>query len=87
MKDLIGKLYDKVIYTEDDCIELGKRLDDVVEETIAPLRETMSEADVETIKEMIYRIVSVAERDGFRLGVNATATFIAEALTGVVTTE
>lgn len=87
MQNLIGKLYDKVIYTENDCIEFGKRLDNVVEETIAPLHENMSEADVETIKEMIYRIVSVAERDGFRLGINATATFIAEALTGVIVTE
>lgn len=46
MQDLIGKLYDKIVCTEDDCIEFGKRLDDVVEETIAPLRERMNEDDV-----------------------------------------
>lgn len=87
MQDLIGKLYDNIVSTEDDSIKLGKRLDKVVEESIVPLRETMSEDDVETIKEMIYKVVSVAERDGFRLGVNATVTFVLEALVGVITTK
>ena len=71
MQDLIGKLYDKIVCTEDDSINLGMRLDDVVEETIAPLRESMGEDDVETIKEMIYKVVYVAEKDGFRLGAHA----------------
>lgn len=35
MQDLICKMYDKIVCTEDDCIELGKRLDEVVEETTA----------------------------------------------------
>ena len=87
MQDLIGKLYDKVVCTENDCIELGKRLDEVVEETIEPLRENMCEDDVEMVKEMIYKVLYVAEKDGFRLGVHATVKFISEALTDVVTTE
>lgn len=87
MQDLIGKLYDKIVCTEDDCIELGKRLDDVVGETIAPLHESMSEDDVEAIKEMIYKVVYVAEKDGFRLGVHAMAKLRSEALNGVVETE
>ena len=87
MQDLVGKIYDKIIVTEDDCIELGKRLDEVVEETIEPLRETMSEDDVEMVKEMIYKVLYVAEKDGFKLGVHATVKFISEALTDVVTTE
>lgn len=87
MQDIIGKLYDNIVSIEDDSIELGKRLDKIVEETIVPLRKTMSEDDVETIKEIIYKVVSVAERDGFRLGVNATATFVLEALVGVITTK
>ena len=69
MQDLIGKMYDKIVATSDDRIALGKRLDKVVEETIAPLHETMSEDEVETIKEMICEILYVAEKDGFRLGV------------------
>jgi len=87
MQDLVGKIYDKIIVTEDDCIELGKMLDEVVEETIEPLRETMSEDDVEMVKEMIYKVLYVAEKDGFKLGVHATVKFISEALTDVVTTE
>lgn len=87
MQDLVGKIYDKIIVTEDNCIELGKRLDEVVEETIEPLRETMSEDDVEMVKEMIYKVLYVAEKDGFRLGVHATVKFMSEALTGVTITE
>lgn len=84
MQDLIGKIYDKIICTEDDCIELGKSLDDFVEETIEPLRETMSEDDVETIKEMIYTVAYHAEKDGFRLGVHTAVKFMSEALNGLI---
>lgn len=87
MQDLIGKMYDKIVCTEDECIELGKRLDDVVEEAIKPLFETMSEEEVENVKEMVYKVVYVAEKDGFRLGIHTTVTFIAEALTGVTVTK
>ncbi|MBQ1173476.1 MAG: hypothetical protein IIX48_12925 [Lachnospiraceae bacterium] len=87
MQDLVGKIYDKIIVTEDGCIELGKRLDAIVEETLEPLRETMNEDDVEMVKEMMYKVLYVAEKDGFRLGVHATVKFMSEALTGVTITE
>ena len=80
MQDLIGKMYDKVVATSDESIELGKRLDDIVEETIAPLHETMDEDEVETVKEMIYEILYVAEKDGFRLGVHTALKFISEGM-------
>ena len=80
MQDLIGKMYDNIVATSDDSIALGKRLDEVVEETIAPLHETMGEDEVETIKEMIYEILYVAEKDGFRLGVYTALKFMSEGM-------
>ena len=54
MQDFIGKLYDKIVCIEDDKIELGKKFDDEVEETVAPLLESMSEQEVEVIKELFW---------------------------------
>lgn len=79
-------MYDKIVCTEGDCIELGKRLDDVVEETIEPLFETMSEDDVEAIKEVIYKVVYVAEKDGFRLGVHTAVKFMTEGMNVLIET-
>lgn len=87
MQDFIGKLYDKIVCTEDDKIELGKKFDDEFEETIAPLLESMSEQEVEAIKELFYKLAYSAEKNGFRLGVHTTIKFMSEALIGVVETE
>lgn len=46
-----------------------------------PLYEIFDEEDVETVKEMIYKVVYATEKDGFKLGVYATVKFISEALT------
>lgn len=87
MQDFIGKLYDKIVCIEDDKIELGKKFDDEVEETVASLLESMSEQEVEVIKELFYKLAYSAEKNGFRLGVHTAIKFMSEALSGVVETE
>lgn len=80
MEDLLSKIYDKVVYYEQDCIRFGKEYDCKVGEIVEPLKTTMSESDVEAIKELIYNASYDAEKYGFMLGARFMAKLIADAM-------
>ena len=80
MEDLLSQIYDKVVYYEQDCIRFGKEYDCKVGEIVEPLKTTMSESDVEAIKELIYNASYDAEKYGFMLCVRFMAKLIADAM-------
>lgn len=80
MEDLLSKIYDKVVYYEQDCIRFGKEYDCKVGEIVELLKTTMSESDVEAIKELIYNASYDAEKYGFMLSVRFMAKLIADAM-------
>ena len=51
MEGLLAKMYDKIICNESDSIELGRRFDEEVTEIVKPLRQDMSDKEVERIRE------------------------------------
>ena len=51
-----------------------------VEELLEPLRATISESDVEEIKELVYAASYHAEKYGFKLGIRFMAKFMSEAI-------
>ena len=55
MHDVLKKLFDKVMFYEADCIKVGRKLDEEVNTIIEPLRESMSEKELETIRYMIFQ--------------------------------
>lgn len=79
MHDVLKKLFDKVIFYEADCIKVGRKLDEEVNTIIEPLRESMSEKELETIRDMIFSASYTAEKNGFYLGIR-TATMYVEAM-------
>lgn len=78
MEDLLSKIYDKVAFYEKDSISLNKEFDTVVEETLEPLKDDKTEAEIEEIKELIYQISYSAQKNGFRIGVSFVIKFLAE---------
>ena len=80
MEDLLSKIYDKVVFNEQDYTKLFSDYDCKVEELVEPLKATKSESDIEEIKELIYEASYDAEKYGFMLGVRFTAKFVAEAM-------
>ena len=78
MEDLLSKIYDKVIFEEPNSVQLAKEFDTIVEETLEPIRESKTEAEVEEIKELIYKAAYFAEKYGFVIGVRFTGRFFAE---------
>ena len=63
MHDVLKKLFDKVIFYEADCIKVGRKLDEEVNIIIEPLRESMSEKELETIRDMIFSASYTAEKN------------------------
>ena len=80
MEDLLSKVFDKIAFYEKDGIQFGIEYDAQVEELLEPLRVTMSESEVEGIKELVYAASYHAEKYGFMLGVRFMAKFMSEAM-------
>ena len=80
MENMIDKIYDKIICTEDEYVVGSKRLDEKVEEIISPLSSKMKAEEVEEIRTLIYKATYYAQKEGFRLGVKMVASFMNEAL-------
>ena len=80
MYDVLKKLFDKVIFYEPDCIKVGRKLDEEVNSIIEPLRKSMSEKELETIRDMIYSASYSAEKYGFYLGIRTAITMLMEAM-------
>lgn len=56
MQDMWNKLFDKVVFYEPDCIKVGRMLDEEVNEILEPLKESMSETELEVILDMILNV-------------------------------
>lgn len=80
MHDVLKKLFDKVIFYEADCIKVGRKLDEEVNTIIEPLRESMSEKELETIRDMFFSASYTAEKNGFHLGIRTSLTMFMEAM-------
>lgn len=80
MHDMWNKLFDKVIFYEPDCIKVGRMLDEEVNAIVEPLKKSMSEKELEVIRDMIYSASYSAQKYGFYLGIHTTMTMFMEAM-------
>lgn len=80
MHDMWNKLFDKVIFYEPDCINVGRTLDEEVNTIVEPLKESMSEKELEVIRDMIYSASYSAQKYGFNLGIRTAMTMLMEAM-------
>ena len=79
MQDMWNKLFDKVVFYEPDCIKVGRMLDEEVNAILEPLKESMSEKELEVIRDMIYSVSYLAQKYGFYLGIRTAMTMLMEA--------
>lgn len=78
MEELLVKIYQSVISSESDSINLGKKYDNKIQMLIAPYREILSADDVDKLQELLYEVAYVAEQGGFMLGARFMAKLISE---------
>lgn len=80
MEELLSKIYDRIVIYEKDCISLGTEFDQKVAEKLEPMKESISEDELEKLKELIYWAAFLEEKDGYRLGVKFTLKLLMEIL-------
>ena len=80
MKDLLSQIYEKVVCCESDSIQFGREYDQQVDELLEPLKETMTESEIEAVKELVYTASFKAERYGFLLGVRFVTGLLTEVM-------
>lgn len=80
MKNLIEKLYKKVIYYGEEYIQSGKRLDEEVSKLLEPYRNKLSQSEIEELQNLIYTASYTAQYEGFRLGAKAVVNMLIDIL-------
>lgn len=80
MKDIWSKFFGKILFYEQDFVEYGRFLDRDITQIIEPLKQSMTEEELDVIKDMMYSTAYTAEKNGFHLGIRTALTMFVEAM-------
>ena len=80
MEELLSKIYERIVFYEKDCISLGTEFDRKLAKKLAALKVSISDDEMEKLRELIYWVALLEEKDGFRLGLRFTLKLLAEIL-------
>ena len=80
MEELLSKIYERIVFYEKDCISLGTEFDRKLATKLAALKGSISDDEMEKLRELLYWVALLEEKDGFRLGVRFTLKLLAEIL-------
>lgn len=70
MNSLYYELFDKLSQEIPELSDTENRITEQVNTVLEPFREAFSPRDFERISEAAFFIVTIAEREGFALGIN-----------------
>ena len=74
MNDMWYKFFGKILFYEQDFVEYGRLLDKDITQIIEPLKQSMTEKELDVIKDMMYSASYSAEKYGFYLGIRTALT-------------
>ena len=80
MERILESIFDKIVFEGSLYNELGMKLDEEVDQVIAPYVDSLEEDETEKLKAMIYKVSYTAEKQGFYLGVNTLLEILYESL-------
>lgn len=80
MKDMWSKFFGKILFYDQDFVEYGRFLDRDITQIIEPLKQSMTEEELDVIKDMMYSTAYTAEKNGFHLGIRTALTMFMEAM-------
>lgn len=73
MKKLFKKIFDDVITYEKDFIEMDAGINKEIEKHLTKYEEKMNNEEMENLKNLLYEIINISEREGFFLGLQYAA--------------
>ena len=80
MEQLLSEIYEKVIYASDTYNQLNQKFDEEVEALIQPLKDQISQEELDELRGLIYSASFVAEKNGYLMGVHVAVKFLTESL-------
>lgn len=80
MEQILEDIFDKIIFEGSLYNELGMKLDEEVDQVIAPYVDTLEKEQIEKLKAMIYTVSYTAEKQGFYLGMHTLLEILYESL-------
>lgn len=80
MNELLRKIFDTIICYERQSVEMGQNIEKEIELLIQPYQGKLTDDTQEELKNLLYAISSVAEREGFLLGIKYTLKTLAALL-------
>lgn len=79
MDKLLKKIFDDIISYEKDFIKMDAIVNREIEKHTAEYQEKMNREEMEELKNLLYEITKISEREGFFLGIRyAVRIFFAE---------
>ena len=67
MEELLSKIYERIVFYEKDCISLGTEFDRKLAKKLAALKGSISDDEMEKLRELLYWVALLEEKDGFML--------------------
>ena len=68
MKDLLKRIFADVISQEEDCVMTDKYIDTKVQLIVDNYKEKLGDDELEELRELLYQVALIAEKEGFVLG-------------------
>lgn len=79
MDKLLKKIFDEIVSYEKDFIKMDAIINREIEKHTAVYQTKMNREDIEELKNLLYEISRISEREGFFLGIRyAIRIFFAE---------
>lgn len=79
MDKLLKKIFDEIVSYEKDFIKMDAIINREIEKHAAVYQTKMNREDIEELKNLLYEISRISEREGFFLGIRyAIRIFFAE---------
>jgi len=76
MKNLMERIFDEILYYEEDCSKTTQKIEKHIDELTAPYKDNLSQQDTEKLKDLLYSASKAAQQEGFILGMKYLAKFI-----------
>ncbi len=76
MRKLLKKIFEDVIYYEEEVINIDKEINEKIEKYIKPYSYKLTPEEIEGLKTTLYKISFESEEIGFYLGVKYSVKLI-----------
>ena len=80
MEDLLEKIYQSVVCSEEASIKMAEKYDKQMDEILEEYKEDVDGIDDEQLRALLYDVAYVTEQGGFVLGARFMARFLFEVL-------